>query len=146
MSSRQYLKAIILSDIARSLGSMSTCLRGSVGCVITDVDGFILSTGYNGLPAQLPHCTHAGTSGSCKAVHAEQNALMQCRSIKEARDVYVSMSPCQHCIKMLANTPIQTIWFSTLYRDTSPLDWWLSIDREAFNVDLSDATVKQYKG
>lgn len=34
----------------------ATCLRRSVGCVLTDRDGFILSTGYNGRAAGLPHC------------------------------------------------------------------------------------------
>lgn len=142
---RHLQKVLVYSQMARDLGSLSTCPRGEVGCIITDGSGFVLSTGYNGLPSGQPLCTSPTEPGACKAVHAEQNALMQCRNINEASVLYVSLSPCKHCVKMLANTNIHCIWFSKEYRDTDPLDWWLSIGREASFVDLSAATVTTYK-
>jgi dCMP deaminase len=36
--------------------SNSNCVKHSVGCIITDVDGRILSSGYNGTPAGHENC------------------------------------------------------------------------------------------
>lgn len=47
----------------------------------------------------------------CEAIHAEQNALIQCRNIQEAHALYVTVSPCIHCVRMLMNTPILRIVF-----------------------------------
>lgn len=43
-------------EVARVTGRRATCLRRAVGCVLLDADGFILSTGYNGVAAGQPHC------------------------------------------------------------------------------------------
>ena len=42
--------------LAEVVARRATCLRRSVGCVLTDARGHILSTGYNGRAAGLPHC------------------------------------------------------------------------------------------
>jgi dCMP deaminase len=43
-------------EVARVTARRATCLRRAVGCVLLDADGFILSTGYNGVAAGQPHC------------------------------------------------------------------------------------------
>lgn len=43
-------------EVARVTARRATCLRRAVGCVLLDKDGFILSTGYNGVAAGQPHC------------------------------------------------------------------------------------------
>jgi dCMP deaminase len=43
-------------EVARLIAKRSTCFRRQVGCVLTDEEGFILSTGYNGVAAGRPHC------------------------------------------------------------------------------------------
>src|SRR3954463_16309245 len=64
-----------MMSIASTLSLRSTCMRGHVGCVVTDADGFILSTGYNGAPRGMPHCFEAGcliVDGHCvRTAHAE---------------------------------------------------------------------------
>ncbi|HKJ87617.1 MAG TPA: hypothetical protein VKA48_03830 [Gammaproteobacteria bacterium] len=61
----------------------------------------------------------AAASGSgldgCEAVHAEQNALLQCPDVQEIRTVYVTVSPCIHCVKMLLNTGATTVLFREPY-------------------------------
>lgn len=92
----------VLMDTAHVWADRSTCTRNSVGAVIS-LDSRIISTGYNGAPAGLPHCDHTCTCvkfnpatgrqiirlvpgdhdsdhcpalGACKvAVHAEANAI-----------------------------------------------------------------------
>lgn len=43
-------------EVASTIAKRSTCWRRAVGCVLTDEDGIVLSTGYNGVAAGRPHC------------------------------------------------------------------------------------------
>lgn len=75
-------------EMAHLVAKRSTCLRRSVGAVLVK-DKRILATGYNGAPSGLKHCVDIGClrqklkipSGErhelCRALHAEQNALIQ---------------------------------------------------------------------
>lgn len=128
----------------------STCLRRHVGCVLLNVKGHVLATGYNGVAAGLPHCNEAGIiqvrgqqmfmghphactgsdapSGTnldgCGAIHAEQNALLQCRDVYAIDTAYVSASPCVTCVKLLLNTSCRRIVFGELYpHGSSELIW-----------------------
>lgn len=109
------------------VASRSTCGRRSVGAIITDFDGHILSTGYNGVPRNFPHCIDtpcegrndpAGDTRRCLAVHAEQNALLQCMDITRAFRMYTSCVPCYVCAKLITNTPIRWVTCATDYADT----------------------------
>lgn len=109
----------------------STCLRRQVGAVIVK-DNQIMSTGYNGAPKRVPHCSQTGClrqdssipSGQrhelCRGVHAEQNAIIQAAvngvSIANA-ELYCTNQPCSICAKMLINAEIKTIIVSELYED-----------------------------
>ena len=153
MSSKEFIqkmqrrkkKILVYTGMANMLSNLSTCPRGEVGCIITDEDGIILSTGFNGLPSGQSECTQPKEPGACKAIHAEQNALMQCKDLDKARQIFINISPCNHCIKMLSNTKISVIWYEQEYRDTSPLDWWVDIGRQAIKVDLATTTLNMYK-
>ncbi len=120
-------------EIARLVASRSTCLRRKVGAVI--VRGRrILTTGYNGAPAGFRHCTDDPSlcirtrlnipSGDraelCRALHAEQNAVIQAAvhgiSIRGA-DIYVTCQPCIICAKMIINAGIKRVVFSGEYPD-----------------------------
>lgn len=75
-------------EIAEVVKKRSTCIRRQVGAVIVR-DKQILTTGYNGSPRNLEHCENIGCkrqelnipSGErhelCRALHAEQNAIIQ---------------------------------------------------------------------
>ncbi|MBI2875784.1 MAG: cytidine/deoxycytidylate deaminase family protein, partial [Candidatus Tectomicrobia bacterium] len=85
--------------IARLVAQRATCLRRQVGAILVK-ENRILTTGYNGAPSGLRHCLDIGClrekenvpSGQrhelCRALHAEQNALLQAAlhgvSVKEA--------------------------------------------------------------
>lgn len=110
-------------DIATILSKRGTCARRKVGCVLVDSLGRILSTGYNGVARSLPHCTDvackgadkaAGSSTSlylCEAIHAEQNALLQCRDTQSVHACYITCSPCIQCTKLLLQTSCKRICF-----------------------------------
>lgn len=109
------------------VASRSTCPRRSVGAIIVDAHNTVLSTGYNGVPRGFDHCTdnpcpgrhdQAGDSSRCLAVHAEQNALLQCHRPDLMHTLYASCSPCFTCAKMIANTSIKRIVCRTFYAES----------------------------
>ena len=117
--------------ITRQVAERSTCLRAKVGAVMVR-DRNIVATGYNGAPAGLPHCTDVGClvyssrtpSGemeeNCfRTIHAEINAIAQAAkngaSIRDA-DIYITHTPCIHCMKVLLNTGIRAIYYEREYK------------------------------
>jgi dCMP deaminase len=118
-----------------------TCLRRKVGCVLLDNQGQVMSTGYNGVPSGMPHCGEQGCTCSaaksasgtnldgCQAVHAEQNALLQCRDVGSIRSAYVTCSPCMTCTKLLMNTGCQEIFFLEEYPASGAKELWLQSGR-----------------
>jgi dCMP deaminase len=118
-------------SVAHLISRRATCTRGHIGAVIVR-DHNILSTGYNGAPSGLPHCnetncrifrsTHPdGTveENCVNTIHAEINAIAQAAkhgvSIKDA-DIYITASPCIHCLKVLVNVGIRTIYYDKPYK------------------------------
>ena len=117
--------------ITRQVAERSTCTRAKVGAVIVR-DKNILATGYNGSPAGLPHCLDVGclvytsktpsgeTEENCfRTIHAEINAIAQGAKngamIRDA-DVYVTHTPCIHCLKVLINTGIRRVYYDRPYK------------------------------
>lgn len=111
----------------------SSCLSRHVGCIIIDKSNHVLSSGFNGPPKGVPHCTIcqrqvAGQNlDKCMAVHAEQNALLQCPDISKIHTVYVSWSPCITCVKLLMNTSAQRIVYRHDYPDKLAKIVWDSV-------------------
>ena len=118
-------------EIARLVAKRSTCLRRQVGALI--VKGRrILTTGYNGSPTDIVHCSEAGClrqklkvpSGQrhelCRGLHAEQNVLLQAAlygiSVKDST-IYVTNQPCIICAKMIINAGIKEVVISQGYPD-----------------------------
>jgi dCMP deaminase len=49
------------------------------------------------------------------AIHAEQNALLQCHDVTKINALYVTISPCFQCLKLMLNTPCKRIVFLNTY-------------------------------
>lgn len=118
-------------DMARLAAQRSTCLRRQVGAVAVR-DKRILCTGYNGSPSGLPHCLDVGClrnelgieSGTrheiCRAVHAEQNLIVQAARVGvslQGCTVYCTHQPCILCAKLLASVGVATVIFYNPYPD-----------------------------
>jgi len=124
-------------DVAGLVARRSTCLRRNVGAILVK-DKRILATGYNGAPAGLKHCLDIGClrqklnipSGQrhelCRALHAEQNALIQASlygiSVKGSK-LYATCQPCVICAKMLINAGIAEIIVIDGYPDKMAMDF-----------------------
>jgi len=115
--------------IAEVVATRSNCSRRHVGAVMVK-DRHILSTGYNGTPHGVkncfaggcPRCSGKAESGShleeCLCVHAEQNAIAQAARFGlelEGSTVYVTISPCLTCAKLLVNAGIKEVVYAGDY-------------------------------
>ena len=119
-------------QITELVATRSTCLRRKVGAIIVK-NKRILTTGYNGPPEGLKHCDQLGgclrdkldiPSGErqelSRAVHAEQNAIIQAAKLGISIDggtIYVTNHPCFICAKMLINAGIKRIVYKEGYPD-----------------------------
>jgi dCMP deaminase len=118
-------------SIALLAATRSTCLRRQVGAVIVR-NKKVLATGYNGAPSGLRHCLDIGClreqmgipSGQrhelCRAIHAEQNAIIQAATSGvsiEGGILYSTTFPCILCAKMIVNAGIREIYITDGYPD-----------------------------
>lgn len=119
-------------QMAELTAQRSTCLRRQVGAIIVK-EKHIIATGYNGAPKGLPHCEELGgclrekleiPSGErhelCRALHAEQNAIIQAATLGqsiEGATIYITHQPCISCAKMIINAGISRIVIRRGYPD-----------------------------
>jgi len=132
---------VYFMNIAKEVGTRSTCNRKRVGAVI--VRGkTILATGYNGSIRGLAHCDEAGhemdNTHCVRTIHAEANAIVQSarHGVRiEDSEIYITASPCYDCFKMIANVGIRKIYFGEFYRDERIMEHAKELDIEL--IDLS---------
>lgn len=123
-------------EIVELIKTRSTCDRRKVGALIVK-DKRILATGYNGAPAGCKHCSEIGClreklnvpSGQrhelCRAIHAEQNAIVQAAqsgTSVSGGTLYVNTQPCVLCAKMAINAGIKKIIYKGDYPDQLSLE------------------------
>ena len=119
-------------DIAHVVKTRSNCSRRQVAAVIVK-DRRIISTGYNGTPRGVRNCCDGGCArcasdapsgtglGECICSHAEENSITQAAyhgiSTKDAT-IYVTLSPCLMCSKMIINAGIREVVYDEEYSVT----------------------------
>ena len=134
----------VMLAVADKLSVRATCIKNKVGCVLTDFAGQILSTGYNGVPRNQPHCiehpcvgaTGARGSDTCQAVHAEINALLYCHDVGMIHTCYVTDMPCNSCMKALLNTNCMCIvtWKTLLNEEPAAAVLWRAAGRKIIRI------------
>jgi len=83
----------------------------------------------------FPNACEGATAASgtnldgCQAIHAEQNALLQCRDTYLIHTAYVTVSPCITCCKLLLNTSCQRIVYVEEYAHSAAKDLWAKAGR-----------------
>ena len=118
-------------ELAFKVAERSTCRRRHIGAILVK-DKHILSTGYNGACSGVKDCLELGClkdqlkipSGQgqeiCRAVHAEQNAIIQAGlhgSSTEGATMYCTHSPCAICAKIMVNAKIKRCVCSIIYSE-----------------------------
>lgn len=116
--------------IAHVVKLRSNCSRRQVAAVIVK-DKRIISTGYNGTPRGVRNCSDGGCPrcnsdvpsgsglGECLCCHAEENSIVQAAyhgiSTKDSM-IYVTLSPCLLCAKMIINAGIREVIYDEEYK------------------------------
>lgn len=71
----------------------------------------------------------------CQAIHAEQNAMLQCKDVYQIHTVYVTASPCITCTKLLLNTSCERIVFLEEYPHNEARELWQSAGLDWLKFD-----------
>jgi len=118
----------IYMDLATNLSKRSHCVKMKVGAVITK-DSRIISLGYNGPPAGTYNCDEEWSQDGCErsekggcslALHAEENAILYAAKNKVALEnttLYVTLSPCLPCARMIFTTGIKKVLYLNSYAE-----------------------------
>lgn len=113
-------------SVAYIYANLSHCSRRKVGCVIVK-DDKIISIGYNGTPKGYDNCCEDENGNTIDVViHAEENALMKLtRSHETSQDasLFVTLSPCVSCAKLIHNAGIKEVFYSEQYRCTAGIEY-----------------------
>lgn len=112
--------------MARDWGKLSYCKRRQVGALIVK-DRMIISDGYNGTPTGFENvCEDEAGYTKWYVLHAEANAILKVaastQSCREAT-LYVTLSPCKECSKLIHQAGIQRVVYETAYNDDSGLQF-----------------------
>lgn len=117
--------------IARAVSERADCTRRKVGAIIVDINNRPLGQGYNGAPPNKPGCLSEGAcprgqmsiadvlpgssydtgTGSCIAVHAEVNAILDAggRRACLGATLYITDKPCDGCARIIEAAGITRI-------------------------------------
>ena len=102
------------------ISSRSSCHRLHVGCLLVK-DNRIISAGYNGFLAGLPHESVVVNNHEQNTVHAEQNAISDCakRGVNtNGATAYITHYPCINCAKILLAAGIKQIKYYHDYKNS----------------------------
>jgi dCMP deaminase len=112
--------------IAKEWSLLSYCKRKQVGAIIVR-DRMIISDGYNGTPSGFENCCEDNKGlTNWYVLHAEANAILKvARSTQtcEGATLYITLSPCKECSKLIHQSGIKRVVFQTGYKDTSGIDF-----------------------
>lgn len=118
---------------------LSHCKRKQVGALIVK-DSMIISDGYNGSPTGFDNdCEDEKGDTIWYVLHAEANALMKLtKSSHNAKGatLYITLSPCKECSKLILQAGIKRVVFVKNYSDNSGVDFLKESGTEVVQLDI----------
>lgn len=124
--------------LAESWAKLSHCSRKQVGAIIVK-DEMIISDGYNGSPAGFDNCCE-DTEGNTHwyVLHAEANAILKvAKSTNNCKGatLYLTLSPCKDCSKLVLQAGINRVVFMDKYKDTEGIDFLVNAGVEVVHFE-----------
>tara|TARA_X000001036_G_C20213942_1_gene616915 strand:- start:23 stop:454 length:432 start_codon:yes stop_codon:yes gene_type:complete len=119
-------------DMAQIWSRLSKAERMKVGCLIVK-DGSIISDGYNGTPSgfdntcehQDPRVSFSSSITKPEVLHAESNAITKLAKSTQSSagsTVYITISPCIDCAKLIIQSGVSRVVFGDVYRNEDGLN------------------------
>jgi dCMP deaminase len=125
--------------IAKEWSLLSYCKRKQVGAIIVK-DRMIISDGYNGTPSGFENCCE-DEDGLTRwdVLHAEANAILKvARSTQscEGATLYITLSPCKECSKLIHQSGIKRVVYKDGYRDDSGIQFLIKAGVEVEHIPV----------
>lgn len=133
----------IYMSMACSLSQRSTCHRLNVGTVIASKDfRYVFAVGYNGNATGLPNECDRPTPGNCGCLHAEMNAIINCKTARDVpKVVFNTHIPCEGCAKGLINLGgVEKVYYFKEYRSQVGKDLLQSVGIIVEQLTLQQVT------
>ncbi len=112
--------------MAKQWAELSYCKRKKVGALIVK-DRMIISDGYNGTPTGFENCCEDQDNLThWYVLHAEANAILKVASSTQSctdATLYITMSPCKECSKLIHQAGITRVVYIEAYKDTAGVDF-----------------------
>ena len=132
---------LIYLQMAKSWSKNSHCNRMKVGCLMVK-DKSIISDGYNGSPTGFPNVCEDETMTTLPYVlHAEANAITKLAKSTQSSDgstIYVTLSPCFECSKLIIQAGIKRVVFSEIYRKPDSIPFLAEAGIELVKINQFD--------
>lgn len=128
--------------IAREWSHLSHCERRKVGALIVK-NRMIISDGYNGTPTGFENfCEDEAGYTKWYVLHAEANAILKVAASTQScqgATLYITMSPCKECSKLIYQAGITRLVYWTDYKDRSGLEFLEKAGIELKQISSLDA-------
>ncbi len=112
--------------MALEWAKLSHCSRKKVGALIVK-NQMIISDGFNGTPSNFKNnCEDENGNTFWYVLHAEANAILKTARSNhncEGATLYLTLSPCKECSKLILQSGIKRLVYLKKYKDTSGLDF-----------------------
>ena len=107
-------------EIAKVVAKRSKDPRTKVGAVLVK-DNHVIGVGYNGPPREFKYDFDWHSPEKYNfVIHAEMNAITNACAIGAnvaGCDIYVTLSPCHECMKLLIQNKIKNVFYIDKYKD-----------------------------
>lgn len=139
-------------NMAKEIAQLSYARRNQVGAIIVSKEGQIVSQGFNGTPNGFPNeCEYVNEAGELvtkeEVLHAESNAISKCAkyySSTKNSTLYITLSPCIECAKLIIQSEISRVVFLEKYRCTHGVDLLLRANIAVDQLDeINNAIIPQ---
>jgi dCMP deaminase len=134
--------------LAFRVAQESKCPRTQVGCVAVAESGMI-APGFNGHASGGPNEWDFEEHGNPEVVHAELNALgkmLEQGVSAKGSTMYLTLSPCLDCAKLLVRAKVSRVVFGEKYRITTGIDYLMKYGVEVEQMSKAERFKKQWAG
>ena len=126
--------------MAKEWGELSHCQRKKVGALIVK-NNMIISDGFNGTPSGFDNnCEDSDGKTNWYVLHAEANAILKVAKSTnscEGATLYLTLSPCKECAKLIHQSGIKRLVYLKNYKDTSGLQFLKKAGVKIDHINIS---------
>lgn len=126
-------------EMAQIWSELSHAKRTKVGAILVK-DNTIIADGYNGTPQGFENdCEDEQNTTKWYVLHAEANAILKvARSTQSSQDstLYVTLSPCKECAKLIVQAGIKRVLYTSEYRDTAGVEFLQKTGIDCQKMDI----------